>query len=54
MKIDTDFLTEKEKQIFINILYKDEDAIAFDDFEMGLLDSAIESSMIIHTIPHIP
>ena len=54
MKIDTDFLTEKEKQIFINILYEYEGAIAFDDSEMGLLDSAIEPPMVIHTVPHVP
>ena len=54
MQIDADFLSEKEKQIFIDILYEFEGAIAFDDSEMRLLNPEIEPPIIIHTIPHAP
>lgn len=37
MNIGTGFLTPAERILFINILYKYESAIAFDDSEMGLL-----------------
>ena len=37
MKIGTGFLSDAEKQLFIDILFKYESAIAFDDSEMGLL-----------------
>jgi len=54
MKIGTGFLTEAEKQMFIDILFEFEGAIAFDDSEMGLLNPAIEPPIHIHTVPHIP
>jgi hypothetical protein len=38
MKIGISFLSDPEKQLFIDILFKYEDAIAFDESEMGLLD----------------
>ena len=37
IKIDIGFLLDVEKQLFIDILFKYESAIAFDDSEMGLL-----------------
>ena len=54
MKIGTGFLSDREKQIFINILFQYEGTITFDDSEMGLLDPAIESSVIIYMVPHVP
>src|SRR6266496_2652956 len=54
MNIGTRFLSEPEKQLFIDILFKYEGAIAFDDSEMGLLRPEIEPPVVIHTIPHIP
>jgi hypothetical protein len=54
MRIGTGFLSEAEKQLFIDILFEYEGAIAFDDSEMGQLNPAIEPPIIIHTIPHGP
>src|SRR5947207_11536768 len=54
MKIDTGFLSNAEKQLFVDILFKYESAIAFDDSEMGLLRSEIEPPAVIHTVPHVP
>jgi hypothetical protein len=54
MKIGTNFLSKEEIQIFIDILFEFEGAIAFEDSEMGLLNPAIEPPAVIHTIPHVP
>jgi hypothetical protein len=54
MKIGTGFLTEPEKQLFIDILFMYEGAIAFDDSEMGCLNPEIEPPVVIHTVPHSP
>ena len=54
MRIGHGFLSENEKQLFVDILYEFEAAIAFDDSEMGLLDPAIERPVVMHTVPHAP
>jgi len=54
MQIGGNFLSDAEKQIFIDILFQFEGAIAFDDSEMGLLNPEIEPPVTIHTIPHVP
>jgi len=54
MKIGTGFLSPAEKQLFIDILFEYEEAIAFDESEMGLLDPAIKPPVVIHTVPHRP
>jgi len=54
MKIGPGFLSPAEKQLFVDILFKYESAIAFDDSEMGLLRPEIEPPAVIHTVPHIP
>ena len=54
MRIGGDFLSEAEKQLFVDILFNYEGAIAFDDTEMGMLKSEIEPPIIIHTVPHKP
>ena len=54
MKIGTGFLSGPEQQLFIDILFEYEGAVAFDETEMGLLDSSIEPPVVIHTIPHTP
>ena len=54
MKIGPGFLTEPEKQLFIEILFDYEGAVAFDDSEMGFLNPEIEPPVIIYTIPHTP
>ena len=54
MKIGIGFLSEAERQLFIDILFEYEGAVAFDDSEMGLLNPEIEPPVIIHTVPHSP
>ena len=54
MKIGVGFLSEKEKQLFIDILFEYEGAVAFDESEMGLLDPSIEPPVVIPTVPHTP
>jgi hypothetical protein len=54
MKIGVGFLSCPEKQLFIDILFDFESAIAFDESEMGLLDPSIEPPVVIHTVPHVP
>jgi len=54
LNIGTGLLSQNEKQLFIDILFKYEGAIAFEDSEMGLLRSEIEPPVVIHTIPHSP
>src|SRR5271169_2888865 len=54
MKIGINFLLDAEKQLFIDILFEHEGAMAFDDSEMGCLNPKIEPPIVIHTIPHSP
>jgi len=54
MRIGTGLLSEAEKQLFIDILFEYEGAIAFDDSEMGMLKPEIEPPIVIHTVPHKP
>ena len=54
MRIGIGLLSENEKQLFIDILFECEGAIAFDDSEMGLLKPEIEPPVVIHTVPHAP
>jgi len=54
MQIGTGFLSDVERQLFIDILFKHEGVIAFDDSEMGMLKPEIEPPIIIHTVPHKP
>jgi hypothetical protein len=54
MKIGGGMLSKEERQLFINILFEYEGAIAFDDSEMGLLSPEIEPPVKIHTVPHLP
>ena len=54
MQIDTRSLSPEEKQLFLDILFKYERAIAFDDSEIGLLRPEIEPPAVIHTVQHVP
>ena len=54
MKIGNGSLSPAERQLFVDILFEHEAAIAFDESEMGLLDPSIEPPVVIHTIPHTP
>ena len=54
IKIGNGFLSDAERQLFVDILFEYERAIAFDDSEVGLLDSAIEPPVVILTVPHEP
>src|SRR5437773_1016588 len=54
MRIGIGLLSENEKQLFIDILFECEGAIAFDDSEMGLLKPEIKPPVVIHTVPHAP
>ncbi len=52
MQIGTGFLSDVERQLFVDILFKHEGA--FNDSEMGMLKPEIEPPIIIHTVPHKP
>ena len=54
MKIGGGFLSDAEKQLFVDILFEYEGAVAFDDTEMGLVSVDIEPPVEIHTVPHEP
>jgi hypothetical protein len=54
MNIGGGFLTDEEKQLFVDILFEYEGAIAFEDSEMGLLKDSVEPPVMIHTVPHEP
>ena len=54
MDIGRDCLSNAGKQIFIDILFEFEGAIAFDNSEMGLLTPEIEPPVVIHMVPHTP
>ena len=54
MKIGGSFLSPQEKQLFVDILFEFEGAVAFDETEMGMLHESIEPPIEIHTIPHTP
>ena len=54
MKIGEGFLSDAERQLFVDILYEFDGALAFDDSEMGLLDERIEPPVTVHTVPHTP
>jgi len=54
MQMGTKFPSNTERQLFIDILFEYEGAIAFDDSEMGILKPEIEPHIIIHTVPHKP
>ena len=49
-----DFLSEKERHLFVDILFDFEGALAFEDGEMGLLDKSIEPLVTVHTVPYTP
>src|SRR5439155_26748416 len=52
MNIGTGFLSEPERQLFIDVLFKYEGAIAYDDSETGLLRPEFQPPIVIHTVPH--
>jgi len=54
MKIGNGFLTDAERQLFVDILFEYEGAIAFEDSEMGLVHDDVEPPIEIHTVPHEP
>jgi hypothetical protein len=47
-------LSDEERRLFLEILFEFEGAIAFEDNEMGVLDTRIKPPIEIHTIPHTP
>ena len=49
MNIGYGFLSDAERQLFIDILFEYEGAITFDDTEMGLVSADIEPPIEIHT-----
>lgn len=53
MNIGIRFLSEPEKQLFIDILFKYKSAIAFSDSEIDLLRPEIKPRVVIHTVPHV-
>jgi len=54
MNIGGGTLSKQERQLFIDILFEHEGAIAFNDSEIGSLNPDIEPLVTIHTIPHVP
>ena len=54
MRIGNGYLSEVEKQLFVDVLFDYEGAVAFEDSEMGLLNPAIEPPIHINTVPHVP
>ena len=54
MKIGNGFLSDAERQLFVDILFEYEGAVAFEDSEMGLLHDDVEPPIEIHTVPHEP
>jgi len=54
MQIGTGFLSKEERQLFVDILFEFEGAVAFEDSEIGLLSAAIELPVPINTVPHSP
>jgi len=54
MQIGTGFLSKEERQLFVDILFEFEGAVAFEDSEIGLLSAAIEPPVHINTVPHSP
>ena len=54
LRIGTGFLSDEEKQLFVDILFKFEGAVAFTDDEMGLVKPEIEPPVVVHTVPHDP
>ena len=54
MKIGNGFLTDAERQLFMDILFEYEGAIAFEDSEMDLVHDDVEPPIEIHTVPHEP
>jgi hypothetical protein len=54
MKIGNGFLSDAERQLFVDILFEYEGAVAFDNSEIGLFNPAIEPPIEIRTVPHDP
>jgi hypothetical protein len=54
MQIGGDVLSGAEKQLFVDILFEYEGAIAFKDSEIGLLKPDIEPPIVMDTVPHKP
>jgi len=54
MKIGDGFLTAEGRQLFIDVVFEFEGALAFTDSEMGLLHESIEPPVVVHTAPHTP
>jgi hypothetical protein len=53
MNIGAGFLSEAAKQLFIEVLFKYESAIALDHSKIGLLRPEIKPTVVIYTIPHV-
>ena len=54
MTIGNGFVSDAERQLFVEILFEYEGAIAFEDSEMGLVHDDVEPPIEIHTVPHEP
>jgi hypothetical protein len=52
MKIGNGFLTDAERQLFVDILFADEGTVVFDDSEIGQFNPVIELPIEIRTVPH--
>ena len=48
------YLSEPEKELFVDILFKFEGVVAFNESKMGKLDSSIEPLIVIPTVNHEP
>jgi hypothetical protein len=54
IRIGGDFLTEEERNLFVDVLFEFEGAIAFEDAEMGCLGAHVEPPILAQTVPHVP
>ena len=54
IRIGGDFLTKEERNLFVDVLFEFEVAIAFEDAEMGCLGAHIEPPILAQTVPHVP
>ena len=52
--VDDGMLSSEERQLFLDLLFEFEGAIAFEDSEMGLLDERIEPPVKAYVVPHVP
>ena len=54
IRVGDGLLSDEEKELFVDVLFEFEGAIAFEDSEMGLLNEKIEPPVKAYVVPHVP